>query len=558
MLTGLSIRDIVLIDRLDIEFSDGLCALTGETGAGKSIILDSLGLAIGSRADRALIRQGQETGSVTAAFEISERFLQSFDESGELGIDALEPLILKRVITKDGRTKAYVNDAPVAVATLSKIGDALLEIHGQHGDRFLMDVGAHRALLDSYGNLNGLVHDVQEAYDAVKHAEQALREHEQVVKALNKEKDYLLHARDELGQLDPQTNEEHELADRRAFMMQAENVHAEIAAVRSKLADENGLEREIYGVLRQVGAIKVEGSDSLEKAVDLLENASDAVARANQYIDLLVRELEFDPAELETTEERLFALRAAARKHKVSVDQLPALLEKFQTQLETLHHDEQVLDQLRGDVDKARQQLSERAAKLTKKRASAAKKLDAALKKELPPLKLEKARFETCLQHHSGETIGRNGAESVEFHAATNPNTEMGPIGKVASGGELARFSLALKVVLRRAAEQKTLIFDEVDQGIGGAVADAVGERLHDLAKEGQVLVITHSPQVAARAKHHWRIRKDGSSKSAKQVLTRVEDLNAGERREEIARMLAGASVTDEARAAADQLLRHQ
>ncbi len=557
MLIGLSIRDIVLIDRLDIEFSEGLCVLTGETGAGKSIILDSLGLATGARADRSFVRQGQDKGTVIAEFDAPNGF-PSGDAFEDLELDATENIILKRVVTKDGRTRAYVNDQPVAVSTLSKLGAALLEIHGQHGDRHLMDTAAHRSLLDSFGGLHKDVSAVSAAYDSWSTAQRALRDHEKQIEELEKERDYLIHARDELEALDPQPDEEPDLAERRSFMMQAESVHGEVTDAQNKLTSENGVERELYRVLRQLSGIEIQGTSRLEEAIKKLEAASTDIADATQIIDGLVRDLEFNPMDLDATEERLFALRAASRKYNVSVDALPRLLKQMIEKVETLDRDESKLGELKADLAECEKIYQEACSKLTKKRITAGKKLDREIKKELPPLKLEKALFETKFIPLTNGGTSRFGAEAIEFHAATNPNTPMGPIGKVASGGELARFALALKVVLQKANDQKTLIFDEVDQGIGGAVADAVGERLQTLSDNGQVLVITHSPQVAARANHHWRIRKAGTSKKVDQVLTRVEGLDDKERREEIARMLAGAKVTDEARAAADQLLRQR
>lgn len=554
MLIGLSIRDIVLIDRLDINFSSGLCVLTGETGAGKSIILDSLGLATGARADRSFVRQGQEKGSVSAEFVLKG----GQDIAGpldELDIDVRDSLILKRIVTKDGRTRAFVNDTPVAVATLAKFGEALLEIHGQHGDRQLMDARSHRSLLDHFGGLSPLVSKTAVAFDQLKRLQKELHDHESMIEDLVKEKDYLLHAHEELQKLDPQAEEEEGLAAQRAFMMQAESVHAEISQARRKITDEEGVERELYRVLRQLSGIKLDGTDKLEGALKKLEGASDLVADAAQLVDGLIRELEFNPADLDAAEERLFALRAAARKHGVPVDALPDLLQKISAKIESLSHDQDRTEELKLAVSEAEVEFQKIAGQLSKKRKSAAKKLDRELKTELAPLKLGKALFETKILSLSNGGSARHGLETVEFHAATNPNTPMGPIGKVASGGELARFALALKVVLRKAIDHKTLIFDEVDQGVGGAVADAVGERLQSLSRDGQVLVITHSPQVAARANHHWRIRKSETSEQSDQVLTRVEGLNDAERREEIARMLAGARVTDEARAAADQLL---
>lgn len=557
MLTGLSIRDIVLIDRLDIEFSDGLCVLTGETGAGKSIILDSLGLATGGRADRALVRQGCDKGSVTAVFELPGDF-QPASEPDDLDIVLENPVLLRRVVTKDGRTRAFINDEPVSIGTLAKVGEALLEIHGQHGDRHLMDASTHRVLLDGFGGNGKLAKDVAQAFDVLKAEERELQRHRELLSELSKERDYLLHARDELQELDPQPDEETDLANRRSFMMQAENVHGEVKVAQTKLNDDKGIGRELYRVIRQLDGVKIDGTNKLEEPLKKLEEASLAIADAGDLIDGFVRDLEFNPTDLDTAEERLFALRAAARKHSVTVDVLPELLEKIQAQLDALEHDEERLVELEGKVETAKSDLASLSAKLTKKRLAAAKKLDQGINKELPPLKLAKAQFKTKLMALQGDGAGRHGAEHVEFYAATNPNTAMGPIAKVASGGELARFALALKVVLQKTQEQKTLIFDEVDQGIGGAVADAVGERLHQLSDGGQVLVITHSPQVAARANHHWRIRKDGSSKKVDQVLTKVDGLDDAERREEIARMLAGAKVTDEARAAADQLLRQR
>ncbi|KQQ61495.1 DNA repair protein RecN [Rhizobium sp. Leaf311] len=556
MLVQLSIRDIVLIERLDLGFEAGLSVLTGETGAGKSILLDSLSLALGGRGDGGLVRHGEDKGQVTATFEVGmdhpARALlreNALDDDGDL--------IFRRVQSADGRTKAYINDQAVSVQLMRQLGQHMVEIHGQHDDRALVDTNAHRTLLDAFAGLTDEVASVQSLYRIWKDAERGLKTHRAKVEAAAREADYLRSSVEELEVLSPRDGEEDELAERRAVMQKSERIAGDIAEASEFLNGNASPVPMIASMMRRLERKSHEAPGLLEETVQLLDAALDNLSNAQMEVESALRRTEFDPRELERVEERLFALRAAARKYSVPVTELPALAERMVADLADLDAGEEKLAQLekhlgvvKSDFDRASQSLSE-------KRQNAASALSDAVMAELPALKLERARF-TVEVTSDPSAATADGIDVVEFHVQTNPGTRPGPIMKVASGGELSRFLLALKVALADRGSAPTLVFDEIDTGVGGAVADAIGQRLKRLSKTVQVLSVTHAPQVAARAGTHLLISKGPSGDGTERIATRVATMQPEHRTEEIARMLAGASVTDEARAAAAKLLAAQ
>ncbi|MEN5081157.1 DNA repair protein RecN [Bosea sp. TWI1241] len=555
MLAQLSIRDIVLIDRLDVSFRDGLSVLTGETGAGKSILLDGFALALGGRGDGGLVRHGALQGQVIAVFDLPldhpARRLAAAQE-----IDTDGDLILRRVQYADGRTRAFVNDQPVSVQTLRAIGGALVEIHGQHDDRALTDPAQHRSILDSFGDLTAQAAAVARAADELRTARQALQSQRQRVEAARKEADFLRHAVEELGQLAPEVGEEDTLASQRQGMMQAEKVTRDIAEAHEAVAGQGSPLSALSGVLRRLERRSGQAPELIDPSVAALNTALVALEEAGEALAAALRAAEYDPRLLERVEERLFALRAAARKFDVPADGLPALAETMAADLAALDESEGSLARLETEVAEAEARYRVLATTLSEGRAAAAAALDSAVRGELPPLKLERARFITQIDRDP-EARGPEGFDRVEFWVETNPGTRPGPMMKVASGGELSRFMLALKVVLAERGSAPTLVFDEIDTGVGGAVADAIGERLSRLARRVQVVAVTHAPQVAAKAHRHFLIAKSAQAGEgeAERIVTRVSPLEAESRREEIARMLAGASITAEARAAAARLL---
>jgi len=552
MLAQLSIRDIVLIERLDLAFEPGLSVLTGETGAGKSILLDSLSLALGGRGDGSLVRHGTERGQVTAVFDVpgNHRARALLRDNG---IDDDGDLIFRRQQSADGRTKAYVNDQPVSVQLMRQAGQLLVEIHGQHDDRALVDTDAHRLLLDAFGGLGESAVDVGTLYHQWKDAERTLRRHREKVEAAAREADYLRSSVEELEALSPQDGEEDALAETRARMMKAERIAGDINEASEFLNGNASPVPLIAALVRRLERKSHEAPGLLEETVEFLDQALNQLSDAQRAVDVALRKTEYDPKELERTEERLFALRAAARKYSVPVTGLPALAAKMIADLADLDAGEEKLVQLQARLTEARAAYEMSARSLSEKRHHAAEALAAAVMAELPALKLERARF-TVEITTDPEGGAEEGIDTVEFHVQTNPGTRPGPIMKVASGGELSRFLLALKVALADRGSAPTLVFDEIDTGVGGAVADAIGQRLKRLSSTVQVLSVTHAPQVAARAATHLLISK-GPVEGSETVATRVARMDDGARTEEIARMLAGASVTDEARAAAARLL---
>ncbi len=555
MLAALSIRDIVLIDRLDLEIDNGLTVLTGETGAGKSIMLDALGLALGARGDGSLVRTDAKQGSVTAAFDLAPdhavfQLLEENDVASE------GDLIVRRTQSADGRARAFINDQPVSVQLLRAIGRQLVEIHGQHDDRALLDPETHLRLVDAFGGLTADAIDVEQAWRTWQDAVGNLEAHEQAIEKARSERDFLEHAAAELDTLDASAGEEEELATTRQLMMHAEKFAEDLELADQALAGDGTVESKLSAALRKLERAGEQAAGRLDAAMTAIDRVLVEIGEARSAVAAAIADFEYDPKKLEATEERLFALRAMARKHNVPCDKLPDLLKSFQDQLAALASDESDLAALREAAEAARSEYLSKANALSDKRAAAARSLDELVLAELPPLKLEKARFETRVDHLEEAAAGPRGCNRIEFTVSANPGTPLGPLMKFASGGELARFMLALKVVLAARGSAPSLIFDEIDTGVGGAVAEAIGQRLARLSDSLQVLAITHSPQVAARANAHVRIVKQADQGASEdRVVTRVEPLDESMRREEIARMLAGATVTDEARAAADRLI---
>ena len=552
MLARLSIRDIVLIDRLDIDFGSGLAALTGETGAGKSILLDAFALALGARGDTAMVREGAEQGQVIAAFDLAnDHPARRLLAENDLGGDD-DALIVRRVQFADGRTRAFINDQPVSVQVLRALGAALVEIHGQHDERAFVDATTHRALLDAYGDLEGDAAVAARLWDERRARESAVAAHRAEVERLSREAEWLRHAVDELTRLAPETGEETMLAARRTAMMQAERVAEDLRATHDNVSGPQSPVPALSTAVRRLERRAAQAPALIEPVVKALDAALTALDDASNHLERALQVANYDPNELERIEERLFALRAAGRKHNVQVDELAALGRRYQSDLTLIDASAERLAVLEQEARAAAARYREAAEELSAARRSAGQKLDKAVNAELKPLKLERAQFSTQID---SEGEGPNGLDRVEFWVRTNPGTRPGPLMKVASGGELARFLLALKVVLTDRGSAPTLIFDEIDTGVGGAVADAIGVRLARLASGVQVIAVTHAPQVAARADRHYLITKGALSKG-KRVATRVAELEAERRREEIARMLAGAEITAEARAAAERLIR--
>jgi len=561
MLTALSIRDVVLIDKLDLGFGPGLTVLTGETGAGKSILLDSLGLALGARADIGLIRRGAEQASVTASF---------FPPAGhpvvallaEQGLEPEDEIVLRRVLTKDGRSRAFLNDQPVGAGLLRRVGALLVEVQGQHEQMGLADPIGHAALLDAFGVAPKLREAVASAFRNWRRASTALIAAREAIAAAQRDEEWLRHAVDELAKLSPQPGEEEALAIERQRLQQGERRAEAVASALSELTPRDrrssGPASALRAAARALGKLigpndPVAVESPAAPAMAALERAEEALAEAETLLSRLAAETDADPRLLEQAEERLFALRAHARKHNISVVELPGLLDALSTRLAALDTSSAEIAALEAAAAAARTIYGAAAKTLSEARRAAAGKLERAVAKELPPLRLEKARFFAEVAPLPEADWNAGGADAVRFLIATNPGQEPGPLAKIASGGELSRLMLALKVVLSEGSAVPTLVFDEVDSGIGGATAAAVGERIARVAERVQVLVVTHSPQVAARGVAHLRVAKQ---EAKGRTATLVDILSTPDRREEIARMLAGETITDAARAAADDLLR--
>jgi DNA repair protein RecN (Recombination protein N) len=551
MLLNLSIRDIVLIDRLDLEVQAGLSVLTGETGAGKSILLDALGLALGGRTEAQLLRPGARQAVVSAEFAVADdnpvRALLD-----EQGLPNEGNLILRRQLGADGRSRAFVNDQAVGIGLLRRIGESLVEIEGQFEQQRLLDVANHRAMLDAFAGLAGRAAAVRNAWREWRTTAAARAAAEAALAQARRDEEYLRHAVAELNDIEPRAGEEAELTETRRLLSNREKVLEAAHAAFDELTGDRSADARVMAAQRRLDRIADKAGDLTAPVIAALDRAAAEIADAADRLRRMVNDPELAPHRLAQIEERLFALRDLSRKHGVPVDALAGHAARLAAQLAALDDQSGRLARLAQDETAARQAYLSAAEDLSKSRAKAARKLDAAINAELPPLKLDKARFATRLEPLPESDWGENGLERVIFEVATNPGMPPGPLNRIASGGELSRFLLALKVVLAEADPVPTLVFDEVDSGVGGATAAAVGERLARLGRKLQVLVVTHSPQVAARTDQHWRVEKAAAGKS---VVTRLAVLDAQGRREEIARMLSGASVTDEARAAADRLM---
>jgi len=551
MLTALAIRDVVLIEALDLEFGAGLGVLTGETGAGKSILLDALGLALGARGEASLVRQGATQAVVTASFDephVDGPIAALLAENG-LDVEPGEPLIIRRIVKADGGSRGFVNDQPASAALLRDLAAHLVEIHGQHDDRGLLNPRGHRALLDSFGRIDTAA--TAQAYRAWRAASDALAAARAEQDSADRDRDWLEHAVGELTAFAPEPGEEEVLATRRAAMQRGEKITGDLQTIAELLeGSEGGLAR-----LRQAARAleRVAGDhEALGEALAAIDRAINDGALAQDKVDAAAEALAFDPAQLEADETRLFELRALARKHRVQPDELAALAGELAAKLARIESGSAGIAALERTVREAAAAYDKAADALSAARAAAAKRLDAAVKSELAPLKLDAARFATVIAPLPAESWSAAGKNRVEFEISTNPGAPFAPLVKIASGGELSRFILALKVALAEQGGAATMIFDEIDRGVGGAVASAIGERLARLAGGTQLLVVTHSPQVAARGAHHLLIAKSHDG-----IVTRtgVVALDEAQRREEIARMLSGATITDEARAQAERLL---
>jgi len=555
MLSALSIRDIVLIDRLDLSIQSGLTALTGETGAGKSIVLDALGLALGARGDGSLVRKGAGQGSVAAVFDLNPAHpvLQLLNDNG---LEIELPLIVRRIQSADGRTRAFINDHPVSASLLRKVATGMVEIHGQHDDRALIEPATHLRLLDAFCGNGELAADVASGWRYWRELETERDLCAAQITKVREEENYLRHCLDELIALAPEVGEEDNLHSQRQLMMHAEKYADDLHEAAASLEGDGAGAARISAALRKLERAENDVHHHMQPVIEAMDKVLVALDEAVVAVADGVQRFEFEPQALNDTEERLFALRGCARKHNVQVDDLPAVMADFEAQLDEVFSGQARLTELGQQCEAARQAYFTKAGEISRARIQGALVLGRKVEAELPPLKLEKAVFLCAVETLSDDHAGPGGIDKVEFKIATNPGASPGPLGKIASGGELSRFILALKVVLAGVEGAPTLVFDEIDAAVGGATADAIGVRLKHLAQQMQVITITHSPQVAARASAHLKIFKSVEmTEAGERAVTRIDTLEEDERLEEVARMLSGAKVTKEARAAAKQLI---
>lgn len=542
MLAGLTIKNVVLIDQLSIQFEKGLCALTGETGAGKSILLDSLGLALGARSESGLVRKGEETANVSAEFDLPAKH-PVFEFLKEQGLDAESPLVLRRSVSQDGKSRAFINDHPVSVSLLKQAGERIVEIHGQFDTQTLLNPRVHRGMLDEYAGAKP--QELASAWHGWKEAEQELAKKKADMERARSEEAYFRAALEQLDELAPKQGEEESLTLLRSRLMKREqNIESYSNAYKGSEQAISNLNT-VWKALEKAG----EGGSDVAKALD---RAMAELQEVSNGVEAMVASLENSEYSLSDIDDRLFALKAQARKHACTIDDLPQKRDEMAALLRGIENQSDTLADLQKAAEKNRKEYISKANDLSAKRKKAAAQLDKLVGKELAPLKLEKARFETSVEALAENEWGPEGMDKVQFLVATNPGSSAGPLNKIASGGEMARFMLALKVVLAEVGTAETLVFDEVDSGIGGATADAVGERLARLAKQRQILVVTHSPQVAAKSSYHAIVVKTGKTNPTTKILPLS---NSNERTEEIARMLSGAEITKEARAQAAKLL---
>lgn len=556
MLSGLSVRNVVLIEALDLDFDRGLTALTGETGAGKSILLDALGMATGARSDRGLVRSGTDKAQCTASFALKETHsVWALLSEQDIDFETNEDVTLRRTVNKDGRSRAFVNDQPVSVKLLSQLGDLLLEVHGQHDGRGLLDATTHISLLDQFGGYQRELDDVRSAFTKRQTTKRELDALIAIQAKAGEDREFLEHAIAELDRLDPREGEDRKLADERRFLQGAEGAINELTAAQDALGEDGAFEARLSTALAGIerlrgkfGEGETVATQSLKTAAEALERAMLETQEAREAVTLAARSFDIEPGRLEATEKRLFTLRAAARKYDVSVNELAGKRSSFAGELESIETVVMDIEKTRQRAEKAKVAYDKAAATLSKARQAAARTLDASVAIELPPLKMERAQFKTDI---SSAAESNSGVDQIRFLVSTNPGTAIGPLDKIASGGEMARFALAIKVALA-AQNNAVMVFDEVDQGVGGAVAAAVGKRLARLSDHAQVFTVTHSPQVAACADSQFRIEKQSIGETTTTSVTPILD---ADREEEIARMLAGETITQEARAAARQLM---
>ncbi|WP_427451340.1 DNA repair protein RecN [Litorimonas sp. WD9-15] len=556
MLSGLSVRNVVLIEQLDLDFSKGLTALTGETGAGKSILLDSLGMATGARSDRGLVRSGTDKAQCTASFTLNtEHAVWSILSDQDIDFNLNEDLTLRRTVNVDGRSRAFVNDQPVSVKLLSQLGGKLLEVHGQHDGRGLLDATTHITMLDQFGGYSTDLAELRKAHTVRQETKRELDALIALQAKAGEDREFLEHAIAELDRLDPREGEEAKLAEERKFLQGAEGALTELTAAQDALGEDGAFEDRLSTALAGIerlrtkfGEGELSAAKSLQIAAEALERAMLETQEAREAVTMAAQSFDVEPGRLEESEKRLFALRAAARKYGVPVETLAAKRAEFAAEMEAVDNVVLNIEKTRQRAIIAKTAYDKAASALTKARQKAAKTLDAAVAVELPPLKMERAQFRTDIQPTSESA---NGVDQVRFLVSTNPGTAIGPLDKIASGGEMARFALAIKVALA-GKNDAVMVFDEVDQGVGGAVAAAVGKRLARLSEHAQVFTVTHSPQVAACANSQFRIEKTSIGETTTTSVTPILD---SEREEEIARMLAGETITQEARAAARQLM---
>ncbi|WP_026940984.1 DNA repair protein RecN [Hellea balneolensis] len=554
MLTGLSIRNVVLIEALDLEFGTGLTALTGETGAGKSIILDALGMATGARSDRGLVRAGTDKAQAIAGFSLSNSVAKLL-EAHDIDVDPNEDVTLRRSLTKDGRSKAFINDQAVSAKLLSQVGSLLLEVHGQHDGRGLLDAGTHIHLLDLFGGHQTLAARCSAAYTKRRETQAQVEALMALRAKAAEDREFLEHAIAELDRLAPSAGEDVRLSEERRFLQGAEGALTELTAAQDALGEDGAFEARLASALAGIDRLRSKFADNQSNAARALESAAQALERAmletqeaRDAVAVAAQSFDVEPGRLDETEKRLFALRAAARKYDCDIDALIETRSKFAGELSAIENADMDLSKAKSAANKAKETYDKAAFALSKAREKSAQTLDKAVMRELPPLKMERAQFITHIETGDETALG---VDKVRFQVSTNPGTALGPLDKIASGGEMARFALAIKVALA-GKNDAVMVFDEVDQGVGGAVADAVGKRLARLSKSAQVFVVTHSPQVAAAANHQYRIEKSSTGSTTTTNVTLVAD---DAREEEIARMLAGETITQEARAAARQLM---
>lgn len=552
MLQSLSIRNVVLIDKLDLDFKSGLSVLTGETGAGKSILLDSLGLVLGNRAETSLIRQGEDKLSVTAVFEIKDKANPLYALCEEFELDADCEVTVKRILSVDGKNKIFFNDQPISAKLLKEIGKFLVEVHGQFDNQGLLNPANHRDVLDAYGAYKNILADVKEKYSTYKSAKSARVMAENNIAKAKSDEEALRHWVAELEKIKPEAGEEETLSQKRLEMMNAEKIIESLSYAFAALTQETDVSSALRQAQSAMDKANTIVSGKYDEIVNMLDQALIDVNEVVNELEEASSSVSLNQNELENIESRLFALRGLARKHQVTIDELPQTLEEFKSKLATIELGEEGINQLRRAEEQTKLDYIKSANELSSRRKVAALQLDNQVMSELPPLKMEKAKFVTVIEKFEENSWGESGFDNVYFTVATNPNSPQGPINKIASGGELARFMLALKVNLAQSSAVTSMIFDEVDAGVGGATAQAVGERLARLAQNVQVLVVTHSPQVASKGNNHFKVEKSTVNNI---TTTNVRELCVTEKHEEIARMLAGETITDEARAAARVLI---